>query len=281
MILVTGATGSIGGEVTRLLRANGYKTRALVRDPLRTARLPAGIELTIGDLTRPRTLQRALDGVERVFLIEAGHGTEHTANLTEAAVRAGVSHIVDLSSMAVIFSPMPVMGQWHAEREDILIKSGIDVTFLRPSTLMTNALSWLSSIHATGTVVDPSGPGRLSSVDPADVAAVAVAALTEDGHAGRAYVLTGRELLTAKEQVKIISGVLGREIAYMEQTPEEAARTRLARGTPKYLVHASLELNELIRADRIAFLTREVERVTGHPPQTFESWCRRNTARFS
>jgi uncharacterized protein YbjT (DUF2867 family) len=281
MILVTGATGNIGGEVARILHERGLKTRVLVRDPQRAAGLPAGIERVTGDLGRPETLAPALEGVGRVFLMEASHGSEHTAAMATAAARAGVRHIVDLSSMGVTFQPMPVMGRWHAAREDILTASGLDVTFLRPSTLMSNALWWLPSIRARGVVADPVGPGRLSSVDPADVAAVAAAALTEDRHAGQAYVLTGRELLTVREQVGILSGVLGREIGYAEQTPQEAAQARLEQGAPRGLVEASRELNELFRADRIAFLTGEVERLTGRAPRTFENWCERNAALFA
>lgn len=281
MILVTGATGSIGGEVARVLHAGGHKTRVLVRDPERAAGLPAGIERVKGDLSRPETLEPALEGVDRVFLMEASHGSEHTAAMATAAARAGVRHIVDLSSMGVTFQPMPAMGRWHADREDILTASGVDVTFLRPSTLMTNALWWLPSIRARGVVADPVGPGRLSSVDPADVAEAAAAALTEPGHAGQAYVLTGGELLTVKEQVAILSGVLGREIGYTEQTPQEAAQARLAQGAPQQLVDASRELNELFRADRIAFLTGEVQQLTGHAPRTFEDWCQRNAAQFA
>jgi uncharacterized protein YbjT (DUF2867 family) len=280
MILVTGATGSIGGEVARILHARGQKTRVLVRDPQRAAGLPTGIERVTGDLSRPETLAPALEGVDRVFLMEASHGSEHTAAMATAATRAGVRHIVDLSSMGVTFQPMPAMGRWHADREDILTASGAEVTFLRPSTLMTNALWWLPSIRARGMVVDPIGPGRLSSVDPADVAEVATVALTGDGHAGQAYVLTGSELLTVKDQVAILSEVLGREIGYTEQTPREAAEARRAQGAPPQLVDASRELNELFRADRIAFLSGEVQRLTGRAPRTFRNWCQRNAALF-
>jgi uncharacterized protein YbjT (DUF2867 family) len=281
MILVTGATGNVGGEVARILDERGLKTRVLVRDLQRAVSLPAGIERVTGDLGRPETLGPALEGADRVFLMQTGHGSEHTAAVAGAAARAGVRHIVDLSSMGVTFQPMPVMGRWHAGREDILTASGLAVTFLRPSTLMSNALWWLPSIRARGMVADPVGPGRLSSVDPADVAAVAAVALTGDGHAGQAYVLTGRELLTVKEQVEILSRVVGRQIGYTERTPQQAAQERLDQGAAPELVEASRELNELFRADRIAFLTGEVERLTGRAPRTFEDWCERHASQFA
>jgi uncharacterized protein YbjT (DUF2867 family) len=82
-------------------------------------------------------------------------------------------------------------------------------TLLRPSNFMTNALWWAAAIRAEGVVRDPVGPGRLSLIDPADITAVVAAALTEDGHVGQAYVLTGGELLTVKQQTQILSDVLG------------------------------------------------------------------------
>lgn len=146
---------------------------------------------------------------------------------------------------------------------------------------MTNALWWAAAIRAEGVVRDPVGPGRLSLIDPADITAVAAAALTEDGHVGQAYVLTGGELLTVKQQTQILSDVLGRPIQYLEQTPEQAADVMLAQGAAAELVAATRDLNELFRADRAAIVTGVVERLTGRPPATFQDWCRRNAAAFA
>jgi uncharacterized protein YbjT (DUF2867 family) len=279
--LVTGATGNVGGQLARILYAGGHKVRVLVRDPARAVDLPERIERVVGDLDRPETLPNAFERVERVFLMAVGHGTEHTTNAVTAAKQAGVGLIVNLSSMGVTLDPMPVIGRWHADRDAVVKASGIAATFLCPSTLMTNALGWAPSIRAEGLVRDPIGPGRLSSIDPDDVAAVAAVALTADGHAGRSYVLTGRELLTVKEQTQILSSVLGRPIGYVEQTPQQASEEMIARGAPGSLAAAARELNELFWTDRIAFLTDEMRRLTGRQPATFEDWCRRHAPAFT
>jgi uncharacterized protein YbjT (DUF2867 family) len=235
----------------------------------------------VGDLGRPETLPAAFDGAEQVFVMGTGHGLEHTANAVAAATKAGVQRIVNLSSIGVALEPMPIMGRWHQEREEVIEATGVGCTFLRPSNFMTNTLWWAAAIRAEGVVRDPVGPGRLSLIDPADIAAVAAAALTQDGHTGQAYVLTGGELLTVKQQTQILSDVLGRPIQYLEQTPEQAADVLLAQGAAAELVAATRDLNELFRADRAAIVTDVVERLTGRPPATFQDWCRRNAAAFA
>ena len=146
MILVTGATGNIGRELTRELDAKGATLRLLVRDPARAARLPERAERVVGDLGDPATLAPAFDGVDQLFLLTQGIGTHYTA----AAEAAGVHHIVHLSSFHVTFDPIPAMGRWHHEREKIIRASGMAATFLRPGGFMTNALDWLPTIREGG-----------------------------------------------------------------------------------------------------------------------------------
>ncbi|MFI6603902.1 NAD(P)H-binding protein [Nonomuraea sp. NPDC050536] len=280
MILITGATGHVGSELVRQLDEGGQPVRVLVRDPARVARLPAHIERVVGDLADPQTLAAAFAQVERVFLMEAGHGQEQTANAVAAAMTAGVRHIVNLSSIGVTLDPMPIMGKWHHDREEIIRSSGMTATFLRPGNFMTNALWWVPSIQAEGVVRDPVGPGRFAPIDPADIAAVAAVALTQDGHERQSYVLTGGSLLTAREQTTMLAGVLGRDIEYVEQTPAEAAAAMAAHGAPAGFVDAARDLNELLRADRIAFVTDSVERLTGRAPASFEDWARRHAPAF-
>lgn len=211
----------------------------------------------------------------------AGHGLDHTRNALTAAREAGVQRIVNLSSIGASFNPPPIMGRDFVEREALIRESGIAWTFLRPTNFMSNALWWLPSLKEAGVVRDPVGPGRFASIDPDDIAAVAAVALTQEDHTGQIYTLTGSELLTVAQQVNILAGVLGRAIPYVEITPDEAAQGALARGLDKESVEAVRDLNELLRADRAAIITDDVERVTGQRPASFESWFQRNATAFA
>jgi uncharacterized protein YbjT (DUF2867 family) len=281
MILITGATGNIGRELTRELDAKGAQLRLLVRDPARAALLPERAERAVGDLGEPRTLTPAFAGVDKLFLLTQGIGTDYTTAAIAAAQAAGVHHIVHLSSSHVTLDPIPAMGRWHHEREKIIRASGIPATFLRPGGFMTNALDWLPTIRDGNYVLDPVGPGRYALIDPADIAAVAALALTETGHQNKEYVLTGDEMFTVTEQVKIISETIGRDIQVRETaTPAEVVQFRFPHGAPQALADAITEGFTLMRADTVGFRTDTVERLLGRRPRTFADWCGRNAETF-
>jgi uncharacterized protein YbjT (DUF2867 family) len=281
MLLVTGATGNIGRELARELDSKGAKFRVLVRDAARAAGLPERAERVVGDLGDPATLMPAFAGVDSLFLLVPGIGTDHTAHAIAAAQTAGVRHIVYLSSYAVIGDPMPAMGRWHHEREQMIRACGIPATILRPCGFMTNALDWLPTIREGGFVLDPVGPGRAAPIDPADIAAVAALALTEDGHQGKQYALTGDEAFTVAEQVRILAEAIGRDIEVRDvATPAEAVRFRYPNGAPQALADAIIEGLTLMRADTTGFRTDTVEQLLGRKPRTFTDWCARNTDAF-
>ncbi|MFK0168593.1 NAD(P)H-binding protein [Streptomyces sp. NPDC090306] len=281
MILVTGATGNIGRELTRELAATDAELRLLVRDPARAAALPERAERVVGDLDEPATLTAAFTGVDALFLLTQGIGTDRTSAAVAAAEAAGVRHIVHLSSLHVTLDPIPAMGRWHHERERIVRASGIPATFLRPGGFMTNALDWLPTLREGNYVLDPVGPGRYAPVDPADIAAVAALALTRDGHRGKAYSLTGGELFTVAEQVRVISQTVGRDIEVREvTTAAEAVRFRFPGGAPRALADAVTEGFHLMRADTAGIRTDTVELLLGRGPRTFADWCERHADAF-
>ena len=281
MLLVTGATGHVGRELVRELDARGAAFRVLVRDPARAVGLPERAERVVGDLDQPTTLAAAMDGVERLFLLVPGTGMTHTEHAVAAATAAGTRHIVYLSSYAVIGDPVPAMGRWHRDREQLIRASGIPATFLRPGGFMTNAFDWLPTLRAGGYVLDPVGPGRAAPIDPADIAAVAAVTLTEDGHEGEQYLLTGGETFTVAEQVQILAKATGRDIEVRAvATPAEAVRFRYLHGAPQALADALIEGLTLMRADTVGVRTDTVRRLLGRAPGTFADWCARNAAAF-
>ncbi|MFI9506010.1 NAD(P)H-binding protein [Nocardia sp. NPDC052566] len=281
MLLVTGATGNIGGELVRLLDAQEVEFRVLVRDPSRARVLPERVPRVVADLAEPATLSQAFADVRAVFLLTPGIATAPVRHAVDAAVAAGVRRIVHLSSAHVLGDPMPAMGRWHHEREELVRASGIPATFLRPGGFMTNALEWVGTIREGGYVLNPTGRGRFAPIDPRDIAAVAALALTEDGHEGRAYTLTGDTAYTIPEQVAVLAGVLGRPIAVRETaTPEEAVRARFPHGAPGPLADAIVESFTAMRADTVGLRTDTVAGLTGRDPRGFAAWCARNAAAF-
>jgi uncharacterized protein YbjT (DUF2867 family) len=267
MYLVTGATGHVGGPAARQLHALGHHVRALVRDPS-AASLPAGIELAAGDLDDPASVAKPVTGAEAIFLMHAGTGTEQTTTMVGAARDAAVPRIVLLSSAGARLLPLDAnpMGAAFAAREQILRQSGLGVTYLRPSAFASNAFAWRDAIRA-GKVTDPTGDGVLAVMDPEDIARFAVAALTDDGHAGKGYLLTGPQALTAREQVATIAEVTGRRIDFQDVTPHQFAQAAIQQGTPPQQAHLFERLNEVFRARRSVNITDDVQNITEHPPR--------------
>ena len=281
MHLITGSTGHIGRPLVQLLHREGHDVRALVRDPSRAGSLPDGIDIAVGNLDDGDSVAEALRGVESVFLLHVGAGTTQTEIMIEAARSTGVRRIVLLSSVGARI--VPVAGLIPASltaREELLRTSGLDVTYLRPTELMSNALAWASDIRERNRVVDATDPGVLVPVDPDDIARVAARVLTEDGHVGHGYILNGPEALTARQQVQILSDVLGRTIEFVDVTPEQVANEDIERGTPTQMAEAMRNLNEMFRARPVGQLADDIENLTALAPRTFRDWCERHIHEF-
>ena len=280
MYLITGATGNIGRGVVEQLHKQGHDVRALVRDPSRAELLPAGIDIAVGNLDDADSVAAALRGVDAVFLLHVGAGTTQTQTMIDAARSVGVNRVVLLSSIGARLRPVPMIGSILAAREDLLGASGLDVTYLRPNGLMSNALQWADGIRENNRVVDPTDPGRQPVVDPDDIARVATLVLTQDGHVGHGYILNGPDALSGREQVEILSEVLGRDIEFAAITPAQAAMKAIEQGTPAQLAGALQNLNELFRADRAGVIADDIENLTGIAPSTFRDWAERHADEF-
>jgi uncharacterized protein YbjT (DUF2867 family) len=279
MYLITGATGHIGGSVVRQLHKEGHDVRALVRDASRAV-LPKGVDVAVGNLDDADSVASALRDVDSVFLLHVGSGTTQTRIMIDAARSAGVKRIVLLSSIGARLRPLPMIGAILAAREDLLRESGLDVTYLRPNGFMSNALLWADGIREKNRVVDPTDPGRQPVVDPDDVARVAALVLTKPGHVDHGYILNGPEALTPREQVEILSAVLGRSIDFVDVTPEQFAQDSIEHGAPVELAKAMQNLNEMFRAGRAGVIADDIQNLTGVAPRTFRDWCERHAEEF-
>ncbi len=279
MILVTGATGHIGRELVPLLLESGQPIRVFTREARKVAHLDACVERTVGDFDQPETLRAAVKGVESLFLVT--YETRQDANVIEAARKAGARQIVKLSTLEASEHKIQV-GKWHYEREELIRRSGIDWTFLRPGMFMSNSVDWWAeSIKGQGSVFFPGGKkGKVAPIDPRDVAKVAALALTQPGHNGQVYELTGSELLTIGEMVQVISRALGKPIQYMDIPPVAAKLFMLKSGMDKVLVKALMEMLASLRRNEGALVTDTFPRLTGQPPRTFEAWCRAHAQAF-
>lgn len=278
MILITGATGTVGSELTQQLLSARQPVRVLTRDPQRAVALEGQVEIAVGDLGKPETLRAALEGIERVFLMTAS--TQQDANVLQAAQEAGVRHVVKLSTFEAVDPGMIEHVKWHREREEMIRASGLAWTFIRPTMFMSTALDWVRTIREEGAIYFPGGEGKVPAVDPWDVAAVAAAALTGSGHEGQAYALTGPRALSFAEMAEVFSRVLRKPVRYVNISDQAAGEEMRKAGLPEYVIEGLIGTFAAVRSGRLASTTDDVERVTGRPPRSFETWCQCHLTAF-
>jgi uncharacterized protein YbjT (DUF2867 family) len=277
MYLVTGATGNAGGELVRALAAAGEPVRALVRNPAR-AYLPEGVDVVAGDLNRPESVAAALGGVRGAFLLA---GYDRMPDTLAELQRAGVERVVLLSASSVLSTDGDenAVSAYHRASEAAVRESGLAWTFLRPHSFMSNALRWVEQLRAGDVVREEFGDVAVAAIDPADIAAVAAAALTTDGHDGRAYRLTGPEALRPADRVRILGAALGRPLRF-EPIPDDEARERMSAAMPQKYVDAFFSFFVDGSLDEsLVFPT--VQEVLGRPPRTFAQWAEAHVDAFS
>jgi (4-alkanoyl-5-oxo-2,5-dihydrofuran-3-yl)methyl phosphate reductase len=281
MILVTGATGNIGSEVLAQLVQAGHAVRVLARDPAKLEKYAGKIEVVKGDLSKPETLDAAFTGVDKAFLLfNAGDLPTLAGNATDAAKKAGVKHIVMLSSASVVDEKPTQIGRWHIAGEAKVKASGIPWTMIQPGAFASNTFQWADSIKKNGAVFLPMGEGKLTPIDPHDIADVAVKVLTEPGHEGKSYELSGPEALTTDEQLAKISAAIGKPLKYVNVTPEAAREGMAKAGMPEVFINAMLEISERVREGHGWEPNKTVEELLGRKARPYEVWLERNVDAF-
>jgi (4-alkanoyl-5-oxo-2,5-dihydrofuran-3-yl)methyl phosphate reductase len=280
MILVTGATGNVGSQIVDQLLAKGRKVRVFTRDAAKVARWGDRVEVALGDFTRPETFTAAVSGAEAAFLMNGALEDGVFRRLVEIAREKGVRRLVFLSSQAAA-EPGSLVGQLHKGKEDALLASGLEAAIVRAGGFMSNTNQWLASIKAEGVVYDPTANGSATSVHPADIAAVAIHALTAPRLTETIFEVTGDQALTTAERVDILAKVLGRPLRVVEVPVEAGVEELKKHGVPPQVAQAVGESFVAMRDGRARSITDTVERVTGRKPRSFESWVREHAVRFA
>jgi uncharacterized protein YbjT (DUF2867 family) len=278
MIMVTGATGTVGREVVKLLLAEDAKPAAVTRDPA-AAVFADGVRTVGGDPSRPQTLASALDGVEALLLSPRAVGGA-SAELLALAAEHGVRRVVVLSAVTVEYGGGYRRFAEEFEAVETAAKaSGLQWTFLRCADFAANALAWAPQIRATGVVRGTYGDAATSAIHQRDIAEVAVRALLDPVHAGRAYAITGPESLTQHDKARLIGQAIGRELTFEEIPPERLRQALLAQGLPE-------DVPDRVIGYAAACLkqpgptTDTVEQLLGRPALTFATWAAEHAAAF-
>lgn len=269
-ILVAGATGNVGRPLVNQLHQAGHYVRALTRNPAK-ANFPAGVEIVQGDLTKPETLEKALEGVEGLHLVNFGGDNyaplETGAKIMAMAEKAGVKRVTVL------------LGGEKGALEAAVETSSLAWTFLQPVEFMSNILEWAEPIRSEGAVRQAFANRRTAIVHDADIAAVAAVALTEDGHGGKTYTITGGQVLTPIEMIRMIGETIGRDLKFIELTEAEGREQWQAQGFPDEVIEFFVWVYG--NTPEIGYtVVSTVEQVTGHPPRTFAQWAAENAVAF-
>lgn len=278
MIVITGATGNIGRPLVAELARRGHDVSAVSRggaapldDPL--------VRGVSADLAEPASLRAAVDGADAMFLLVPGSGGHlDTERIIGTAADAGVRRLVLLSSLGAVTRAGSASHGPLAELEKRVQGSGLEWTLLRPADFASNALAWVPTVRAERIVHAPFGDVALPAVDPLDIAEVAAAALADDGHAGRAYVLTGPAAVSPRERTAALAEALGVPLTFAEQTREQARAEMLAY-MPAPVVDGTLAiLGEPTAEEQL--VSPDIEKVLGRPARAFADWAGRNAAAF-
>jgi NAD(P)H dehydrogenase (quinone) len=267
-IAVTGATGAVGGAVARLLSEAGLEQRLLARSPEAAPQL-VGAEVRRADYGDAATTAAALEGVDVVLMVSAPESDDRVAlhqGFVDAAVSAGVGHVVYTSFHGASPDAVFTLAREHAVTESLLRESGLGWTFLRDSFYLDFVPHLVGD---DGVIRGPAGDGRAAFVARDDVARSAVAVLRDPAaHRGATYDLTGREALSLADAARILSDVRGTPVTFHDETIDEAYASRASYGAPDWQVEAWVSTYTSIAAGEQADVSDAVRRLTGREPLT-------------
>ena len=274
-ILVTGATGNTGRALIDALSNRGAPVRAMVRAEADRNKLPAGVEVAVADFDDPASVAVALKDAGRAYLVtpSSERAEAQQRSFADLAAQAGIDHLVVLSQLAADENSPVRFLRYHAAVERHVRDLGIGYTFLRPNLYFQGLLAFARTIAAGGRFYAPIGDATVSAVDVRDIAAVAAIALTEPGHKGATYTLTGPASITHTQIAGALSGALGRDISFID-VPPQAFADSLRGILPPWQVQGLLEDYAHYRRGEAAAVSPAITDITGRPPTDVEQFAR-------
>ena len=282
MILITGASGSVGRAVLQEAIRQQSKVRAMYRSMEEAAKAPSGCEPVLADYSDKPSLRKALDGVTSVYIVcsPIPQLVELESNMLDACKEAAVKHVVLNSAMGAgdYGKSFP---SWHRKVEDKLKTTGMSYTILRPNGFLQNIVTYNApSVRAQGAFYVAMGDAKVSYLDVGDIAVVAVKALRGGAHAGKTYELNGPEAISNQEIARRISAVTGRTVNYVD-IPESAQReSMLGMGMPEWQVTALLELQQYYKQGGGAKTDGLLQSLIERAPATLDQYLTANAKEF-
>lgn len=271
-LAITGSTGHIGGLVASSLSASGAEQRLLIRSRPTTPPLP-GASTRQCSYENTGQSRAALAGVRTLFMVSAAESNDRVdqhRSFIDAAVEAGVEHIVYLSFFGAAPDATFTLARDHWATERHILESGVEHTFLRDN-LYTDFLPHL--VGEDGVIRGPAGNGRVATVTRADIARAAVTILEQpSAHSGAVYDLTGPEALSFVEIAQILTEVTGRRVCFHDESIEEAYQSRLRWEAPQWQYDAWVSTYTAVASGELARVSNHVRQLTGRTPESLRDF---------
>jgi uncharacterized protein YbjT (DUF2867 family) len=284
MIFLTGGTGTVGSALLTRLGRSGVAARAAAHSPAGRSLIQGyGAQAVDGDFDRPETLHQAMVGCDHLFLLSPAHPEQPAREKAtiDAAVQAGIAHVVAVSVIGADPASQLAFSRWHADVDEHLISSGLDYTILRPSGFMQSHLLPVDTVKAQGRWYGMTGDGAAGFIDAEDIAAVAAEALTSQGHSGAIYELTGPAAISMPQAAAELSEVLGRGVEYVDLPADGVRAGLLGAGLPDFVADSLSLMYQGIRDGHGATVTNTVEQVTGRPARSYHQFAEAHQDAFT
>ncbi len=282
MILVTGASGQVGGAVLAKLLASGQKVRALYRSQKDAQQAPQAANAAIGDFADKESLRRAMKGVDSVFLVcgPIRELVELESNVVEVAKELGIKRLVKNSAMGAgtFDSSFP---RWHRQVEKVIETSGVPYTFVRPNSFMQNIVNYNApTIRTQNAFYAALNDAKISYIDVNDIGEVIAKTLTTSGHDGKTYELNGPDAVSSADLAARISRLVGHEVRYVNLTPDALRGGMLSTGMPAWQADALVDLQRYYTEGRGGDVDNVVANIIGRPPKKLDQFLAENVAAF-